>query len=206
MSRFRAVSSSKRRVLARTGTWRWPAQSSARAWRTSAPRATTSWIPPLTLSCALMPGQQRAAVEAVLDRVRSSGFAVETVIFDLSGTAGIDDEGCADLLWLHHRLLLLGTRLWLAVSARPVRDQLREAGVTVVLGTGAVHPSLRAAVLAAFSALPGPGLVTPQMRTALVTPAEPVLLEPGRPGSPVRFCSSSRATGSGQPAAGFRLE
>lgn len=155
-------------------------------------QAITSWTPLLALSCPLGPGQPRAAVEAVLNRVQSSGLAADTVILDLSGTHRVDDDGCADLIWLHHRLLLLGTRLLLAVSARPVRDRLREAGVTVILGAGAIHPSLRAAVLAAFSALPGPGLVTPQVRAALVTPAEQVLPQGEQPAS----AGKARAAGS----------
>jgi hypothetical protein len=59
-----------------------------------------------------------------------------------------------------------------------VRNRLREAGLTQRLGPEAIHPSLRAAVLASYAALPGPGLVTTDVRAALTEPAESLSLGP----------------------------
>lgn len=44
-----------------------------------------------------------------------------------------------------------------------------------------VHPTLRAAVLATYAALPGPGLVTSGVRADLAMPAEPLSIGAGRP-------------------------
>jgi hypothetical protein len=44
-----------------------------------------------------------------------------------------------------------------------------------------VHPTLRAAVLATYAALPGPGLVTPGVRADLAMPAEPLSAGDGGP-------------------------
>jgi hypothetical protein len=130
-----------------------------------------SW---LGFACPLAPGQAWPAVHAALERVLSAGAPVETVILDLTGATGIEDGDCASLVWLHERLRPAGARLWLAAIPRPLADRLRDCGVTGLLGAGAIHPSRRAAVLAAFAALPGPGLVTPQLRAALAVPPEPL--------------------------------
>jgi hypothetical protein len=141
-----------------------------------------SW---LGFSCPLAPGQARPAVRAALDRVLSAGAPVDTVILDLTGATGIEDDDCASLCWLHERLQPLGARLWLAAIPRPLADRFREHGVTGVLGAGAIHPSRRAAVLAAFAALPGPGLVTSQVRAALMVPPEALpAAGPGVPAAP----------------------
>ena len=71
----------------------------------------------------------------------------------------------------------IGTRLRVVVSSKQARELFRDTGLTHRLGARAIHQSLRAAVLAAYAELPGPGLVTPGIRDALARPAEPLVLQ-----------------------------
>jgi STAS domain-containing protein len=130
--------------------------------------------------------------DAIVRRVLHSGCPVGTVVLDLGAVTSLDAEACAAILSVHQRLTAIGTRVRLAASARGLADCLTDAGITQQLGRDAVHPSFRSAVLASYAALPGPGLVLGQIKTALETEAEfisllcPELLHPlrvGRPGA-----------------------
>jgi hypothetical protein len=78
------------------------------------------------------------------------------------------------MMTLHDRLALLGTKLRLAAGTRALREALAAGGVTARVGADAVHPSFRSAVLATYATLPGPGLVTGQVKAALEMEAEAI--------------------------------
>jgi hypothetical protein len=141
---------------------------------TVSPRAGGS--PHLSLSCSLAPGRAWPAASAALARVLGSPPPPRVVILELT-VAELDSDAGAALGWLRDRLRRAGSRLWLAAASGPAGQQLQQAGAAEWLGPDAVHRSLRAAVLAVYAALPGPGLVTADMRAALTTPAEPLRSE-----------------------------
>jgi hypothetical protein len=120
-------------------------------------------------------------VHEVLARTRAAGSPVRIVILDLTGCEGLDAGDCAALGWLHGGLAARNARLWLAGVACSLHEPLTGAGLTRLIGRGGLHPSRRAAVLAAFALLPGPGLVTPELRDALTAPAEPLAVTAGPP-------------------------
>jgi hypothetical protein len=134
-------------------------------------------VPVLGLTSALQPGEAGLLTDSVLARVLGGGCQVGTVVLDLTTADDIDADGCTALHALHDSLRSIGTQLRL-VAHGAVRDRLREAGLTQRLGPGAIHPSLRAAVLASYAALPGPGLVTTDVRAALMEPGESLRLGP----------------------------
>ncbi|HWG64179.1 MAG TPA: hypothetical protein VG253_21015 [Streptosporangiaceae bacterium] len=131
------------------------------------------------IHCLGMAGSLRAAqgarlVETMLLRVQGCGCPVSTVVLDLSSTETLDPDGCAAMMTLHDRLALLGTKLRLAAGTRALREALAAGGVTARVGADAVHPSFRSAVLATYATLPGPGLVTGQVKAALEMEAEAI--------------------------------
>lgn len=130
-------------------------------------------IPVLRLGLTLAPGQAGVLTEAVLARV-TCNRTVGTVVLELGAGSEIDAAACDALHALHDRLRGLGTGLRLVAGSMHVRDGLRHGGLTHRLGSEAIHPSLRAAVLATYAGLPGPGLVTGDVREALAAPAEPL--------------------------------
>jgi anti-anti-sigma regulatory factor len=135
--------------------------------------------PPLTvlrLQAELRPGTASQLAGAVLARVRACRAGVGTVVLDLGAGTEIDAGGCAALADLHGRLRTAGTGLRLAAASRQARDLFQRTGLAGQLGPAFIHLTLRAAVLATYAALPGPGLVTPAMRAALTRPAEPLPL------------------------------
>ena len=161
-------------------------------------------IPLLRLGLTLEAGQAGALTEVVLARVLSCRRGVETVVLDLGPGADLDASTCEALHALHDRLRALSTRLWLVAAAGHTRERLRDSGLTHRLGSGAIHPSLRAAVLATYAAMPGPGLVTEDVRAALAAPAEPLRLLPPAEGMPPAH-SPLPGGHTGQPAsAGWR--
>lgn len=159
---------SRRRML---GRWR-PGRSS----RNGIVFPPAGRPPHLGLSCSLAPGRAWPAASAALARVLGSPLPPRVVILELTA-AELDSDAGAALGWLRDRLRRAGSRLWLAAASAPARQQLQQAGAAEWLGPDAVHRSLRAAVLAVYAALPGPGLVTADLRAALTTPAEPLRTE-----------------------------
>jgi anti-anti-sigma regulatory factor len=116
---------------------------------------------------------------AVRTRLRTIPSA-RTVVLDLSGTPVIDDGARAALLSLYDMLARSHARLWLVLPEGEARAALRNNGAADALGQDALHTSLRAALLAAHAALPGPALVTSAMRTLLGQQPE-ILPLPGLP-------------------------
>jgi MFS superfamily sulfate permease-like transporter len=136
--------------------------------------AATAEILCLGLSISLKTGQIHRLADTICDRVLGSARAVGTVILDLRADAGIDADSRAALLSLHRRLASMGTRLRIAAACRQLAAHLREDDLQRHLGADAIHDSVRSAVLATYASLPGPGLVTAQVRAALDTPVESV--------------------------------
>ncbi len=126
----------------------------------------------LGLSISLETGRTDRLTDIILDRVLRSACPVGTVILDLRPCADIDGDSRTALVSLHHRLASTGTRLRITTNCRELARRLGEADLRQYLGPDAIHDSFRAAVLATYAALPGPGLVTAQVRTALDTPVE----------------------------------
>jgi anti-anti-sigma regulatory factor len=147
--------------------------------RTAAPEPAPEYprrhVPVLRLTSTLQPGEAGLLADSVLARVVGGGCEVGTVVLDLTTADDIGTDGCTALHALHDSLRSVGTQLRV-VARGAVRDRLREAGLTQRLAPGAIHPSLRAAVLASYAALPGPGLVTTDVRAALAEPAESLSL------------------------------
>jgi hypothetical protein len=153
-----------------------PARVSARAWaRITARRRALTQLACLGMSMPPdgSPGSRLA--DAVLRRVLSCGCPVGTVVLDLGPATMIDAGGCAALLSVHQRLTAIGTRLRLVASSPGLLDCLAGTDVLEQLGRDAIHPSFRAAVLASYAALPGPGLVVGRVKAALETQAEPIV-------------------------------
>lgn len=154
-----------------------PARASARALaRITARQRAMTQVACLGMNISLDGGPGSRLADAVLRQVLGRGCPVGTVVLDLGAATELDADGCAALLAVHQRLTAIGTRLRLAASARGLLDSLAGTEVLGQLGRDAVHPSFRAAVLATYAALPGPGLVMGRVKSALDTQAE--LIDP----------------------------
>jgi hypothetical protein len=168
------------RVRGRMRGWptkRSPTRISPRALaRITARQQAVTQIACLGVNVSLDGGQDGRLADAVLRRVLGCGCPVGTVVLVLGGAAQLDADGCAALLAVHQRLTAIGTRLRLAATTRELLDSLAGAEVLEQLGRDALHPSFRAAVLATYAALPGPGLVVGRVKSALEAQAE--LIEP----------------------------
>ena len=150
-----------------------PVRASARAWaRITARRRAMTQIACLGMSIAMDSSPGGRLADTVLRRVLSCGCPVGTVVLDLGQATELDADGCAALLAVHQRLTAIGTRLRLAASSKTQLDSLAGREVLEQLGRDAVHPSFRAAVLASYAALPGPGLVIGRVKSALDIQAE----------------------------------
>jgi anti-anti-sigma regulatory factor len=112
-------------------------------------------------------GPGRAFIDAVRGRALAARPPVTTVVLDLSAVEILDRSWCAVLVALDDSLRASGTRLLLAGVRDCLLRELEKAGVCHGIGTDAIHSSLRSALLAIHAAIPGPGLVTPQVRAWL---------------------------------------
>ena len=100
---------------------------------------------------------------------------VGTVVLDMTAASRVSQDDCAALITLHHSLAATGTRLRLAGAGTEALAGFAAGGLVEALGRGAIHSTLRSAVLAVCAEQPGPGLCTAQVRALLATPAEPLL-------------------------------
>jgi len=158
------AASGLRRVKARA-----IAAGAARAAPAS-PAVRRSPVPVLRLACTLTAGRAGGLAEAVLARLAGSGQRAGTVVLELDG-AGLDDDARAALCALRALLLRGGTDLRLVVTSREARNGLA-AAADHRIGPEGVHDCARAAMLAAFAKVPGPGLVDAAVRAALAAPAD----------------------------------
>ena len=145
----------------------------ARSWREADP--ATGHIVCLRLTGLLCGGTGQALLDAVGDRVLAAVPPPCAVVLDLSDTLAADDGARAALLSLRALLADGHTRLRLVLPEGEARAALCSNGAASVIGIDALHTSVRAAILAAHAALPGPALVTPALRAVLSQPPELVL-------------------------------
>jgi anti-anti-sigma regulatory factor len=145
-------------------------RSAARSWDEAGP--ASAQVVCLRLAGQLCAGTGDALVEAVCARVRAAMPAACAVVLDLSAIPAIDAGARAALLSLCGLLSDSHARLRLVVPRAEVRAALSGDGTADAIGLDALHPSNRAAILAAHAALPGPALVTPAMRALLTQPPE----------------------------------
>ena len=146
--------------------------------------AATGAVLCLRPSCSLDADHAWELADAVVGRVFECGRPPVTVVLDLDAMSETDGAGCAALLALHRGLQIGGVRLRLATVRPYALEQLRRGGIVRTIGTDAIHPNVRAAVLAAYASRPGPALVTGAVRAVLAEPPEPVLPPPARVSAP----------------------
>ena len=168
-------------IRALSGPARFPAWRSAVAWPRAVARSRPGAGPAGQIVCLRLTGQLRAdTAEALLDavsaRVRAAMPAAYEVVLDLTDIPAVDDGGRAALLSLGDLLVESHTRLRLVLPEAEARAALRDGGTADAIGANVLHTSVRAAVLAAHAALPGPALVTPALRALLGNPPEQLLL------------------------------
>ena len=144
----------------------------ARSWREADP--DTGQIVCLRLTGQLCGDIAQALLDAVGARVRAAVPPPCAVVLDLSDTLAADDGARAALESLRALLAAGHTRLRLVLPEGEAGAALCSNGASAI-GIDALHTSLRAAILAAHAALPGPALVTPALRAMLSQPPELVL-------------------------------
>jgi len=133
----------------------------------------------MSVSVARFPAWQIAAAwPRMMARSRPAAgpAAGQIVVLDLTDTPAVDDGARAALLSLGDLLVKSHTRLRLVLPDAEARAGLCDGGTASAIGADALHTSVRAAVLAAHAALPGPALVTPSLRMLLGNPPEQLLL------------------------------
>ena len=133
----------------------------------------------MSVSVARFPAWQIAAAwPRMMARSRPAAgpAAGQIVVLDLTDTPAVDDGARAALLSLGDLLVKSHTRLRLVLPDAEARAGLCDGGTASAIGADALHTSVRAAVLAAHAALPGPALVTPALRMLLGNPPEQLLL------------------------------
>ncbi len=163
---------------------RFPLRLRPAAWsRVAAPgRRQVSLAPGqvmcLRLSGQLCAGTTGALLDAVAARIGAAMPPVAAVVLDLSDTPAIDDDARAALLSLHGLLAQSQARLRLVLPEAATRAALGGDDAASTAGLDALYTTVRAALLAAYAALPGPAMVTPVLRALLMDPPELVLLPP----------------------------
>lgn len=138
----------------------------------SAAAVAPGGLPVLRLVCNLIDERADGLDEAVLARL-AEFRAVGTVVLDLGSGTCLNDVFRQALCELQVALLGRGTGLRLVVTSREARESLA-AATEHRIGPDTVHDCARAAMLAAFAQVPGPGLVGAVMRDALAAP--PIIL------------------------------
>ena len=144
----------------------------------------------LRLSGQLCAGTTGALLDAVVARIGAAMPPVAAVVLDLSDTPDVDDGARAALLSLCGLLAQSHTRLRLVLPEAETRAALGSDDAASTAGLDALHTTVRAALLAAYAALPGPALVTSAMRMLLEHPPELLLLPPSPQAGPARPPSS----------------
>jgi MFS superfamily sulfate permease-like transporter len=141
-----------------------------RSWCEASP--ASGQIVCLRLAGPLCTGTADALLDAVSDRTRAATPAVYAVVLDLSDTSAVDDGAREALRSLWDLLNESHARLRLVVPEPEARAELCGDGAANAIRPDAFHASVRAAMLAAHAALPGPALLTPAMRAILMQPPE----------------------------------
>jgi anti-anti-sigma regulatory factor len=145
-----------------------------RSWHEASP--ASGQIVCLRPTGQLCAGTAAALVDAVCARLRAAMPPACAVVIDLVATPAVDDSARAALLSLCGLLSQSHARLRLVVPGTQARAALSSDGTAAAIGLDALHTSVRTALLAAHAELPGPGLVTPAVRSLLTQPPELLLL------------------------------
>ncbi len=132
----------------------------------------------LRLSGQLCAGTTGALLGAVAARIGAAMPPVAAVVLDLSDIPAIDDDARAALLSLHGLLAENQARLRLVLPEAATGAALGGDDAASAAGLDVLHTTVRAALLAAYAALPGPAMVTPVLRALLMDPPELLLLPP----------------------------
>jgi hypothetical protein len=122
--------------------------------------------------CQLSAGNADELLGAVGARVRADVPPPCSVVLDLSSTPALDDRAAAALDQLADQLQHSQTTLRLVLPGAQARAAAFGDSATSAAPADTVHTSARAAMLAAYAALPGAGLVTPALRELLAQPPE----------------------------------
>jgi MFS superfamily sulfate permease-like transporter len=153
-------------------------------WKKPAPPpgvAASTWLPAsqasprilcLRLECQLSAGNADALVGAVGARVRVDVPPPCSVVLDLSATHALDDCAATALDLLADQLQRSCTTLRLVLPGAKARAAFSGDSAKTATGSDTVYTSARAALLAAYAALPGAALVTPALRELLDQPPE----------------------------------
>lgn len=174
--------------LRRSPIWKKPVPRSGVAASTWLPVGQASqWILCLRPPCGLSADNADALVAAVGARIRAVVPSPCSVVLDLSATPVLHDGAAAVFDTLADLLQQSHTTLRLVLPAPQARTAFSGECATTAMGTDTIHTSARAAVLAAYAALPGAGLVTPALRELLAQPPESLLVPaqsaPQQPGA-----------------------
>ena len=125
-------------------------------------------------ACRLSADNADALVAAVDARVRAAEPSPCSVVLDLSATPVLHDGAAAALDTLADLLQHSHATLRLVLPGSGARAAFSGESANAAMCTDAVHASARAAMLAAYAALPGAALVTPALRELVAQPPEPL--------------------------------
>lgn len=145
----------------------------------------------LELSGPLVAGTAPALADVVNHRVFTPPPTVAAVI-DLCGVTELDDAGRTALVRLHHDLEVNQVELHLTATSDVLDDLTDENALAPVL-----HTAARVAILAAYAAVPGPAIVTPDVREIFQQAFEPVTLVPDDPAPTDNGRARKSTTGDG---------
>lgn len=98
------------------------------------------------------------------------------MVLDLSATPVLHDGAAAALDTLADQLQHSRATLRLVLPAAQARAAFSGKSAKTAMGIDTIHTSARAAMLAAYAALPGAALVTPALRELLAQPPESLLV------------------------------
>lgn len=144
--------------------------------RSSPPRQADQTFVVLRLTVTANAGPACELAEAVAARLAGCECRAVAVVLTVDGDPPADGTLRDALNALQHSLRAADARLVLVAGEETVRKYLAQAGPEASPAPLAVHPTQRSAVLASYAELSGPGLMTPAIRAALTSPAEPLVL------------------------------
>lgn len=160
--------------LRRSPIWKKPAPppgvAASSAWQPAS--QASQWILCLRPACRLSADNADALVAAVGARVRVAVPSPCSVVLDLSATLVLHDGAAAVLDTLADLLQHSDATLRLVLPGPQARAAFSGECAEAAMGTDTIHASARAAMLAAYAALPGAALVTPALRELLAQPPE----------------------------------
>ena len=128
----------------------------------------------LRLAVEAAGGRPDQLSDAVLARVSAGPDEESAVVLMIEGDPPVDAAVRESLNRLDRELAGRDLRMYLVAGNSQLREYLATAGPKKL----AVHPTMRAAVLASYADLSGPGLVTGSARAALTAPVELLALTP----------------------------